>query len=99
MVVAHLERWAKRPMTASEFASTYRRRLQELEAKSASKGFENIRCGIIEHSDVYEVVGYQARQKDPASLYDGLTLRVTFLSFPAPQIEFCLQWTSWMSNP
>jgi hypothetical protein len=86
-------------MDASELAQRYRTRLQQLEDEGAKRGFEKSSSGVIEHSDIFEVVGYTARQREPRGHYDGLALRIMFQSFPQPVVDFRLQWTSWMADP
>ena len=86
-------------MDASELAQRYRVRLQQLESEGAKRGFEKSSSGVIDHSDIFEVVGYTARQREPRGHYDGLALRIMFQSFPEPVVDFRLQWTSWMADP
>jgi hypothetical protein len=86
-------------MTASELAFHYRNRFQAIEADGRKTGFENMRHGIIEHSDAYEVVGCVAQQSDPQGFYDSVALRISFITFPGPCVDFRLHWTSWMADP
>jgi len=86
-------------MTAPELALHCRGRFEALEAAGRRAGFEQIRQGIIDHTDLYEVVGYEARLAEPRGFHDGLSLRITFVSFPQPAVSFLLQWTSWMADP
>jgi len=86
-------------MNAPELAQHCRSRFQALEVAGRKTGFDKIRHGIIEHTDIYEVVGYVAQQAEPQGFYDGVTLRISFISFPRPAVDFRLQWTSWMADP
>lgn len=86
-------------MTASELAHLLKSQFQSSEVEGRKTGLENIQYGVIEHSDVYEVVGYTARQSEPNTLYDGLSLRISFILAPTTCIDIRLLWTSWMADP
>lgn len=86
-------------MTASELALRLRPRLLALEADARKAGFDQIVQGVIDHSDIHEVVGFSARRSDPRGFYDGLSLRIAFITFPRPCVYFRLEWTSWMADP
>jgi len=86
-------------MTAPELARHFQERFRTLESSGLKAGFGDIRHGIVEHSDIFEVVGYTAVSAEPQWSYDGLALRIAFVSFPRPEVDCRLQWTSWMAAP
>ena len=86
-------------MEASTLESTLRDRFRLLKVEAEKSGFKRISHGIVDHSDIYDVVGFEGELAEPKGHYDAVGLRIAFIASPHAIVTFKLQWSSWMADP